>query len=373
MIGGRGNLLRDCVVRNVGTVGVHVGRFDPALGQRVYADTMYRGEGGEDNGVEGCRVSACGEGGVMVHGGDRATLRPGRNFVVDCELWDTSRWVRTYRSAVFLWGVGVRVAHNFIHDLPHTAVFFWGNDHVLEFNEVHSVCLETGDAGAFYVGRDWTQRGHVIRGNYFHHLRGVEGRPGFTDVMGVYLDDFASGVRVEGNVFYKAGRSIMIGGGRDNVVENNIVVDGAPGLSLDARGTGWAKSYFDGTDRTMFKRLEAVRPDRPPWSERYPGLAGVAGDEPALPKGNVVARNIFFGGRWVEYQDGLDRLGLVRFDRNWTEGDPGFVDARRGDFRLRPDAPALAGGFKPIPFDEIGPSWRKRAPVVDPSRDLPRF
>ena len=36
------------------------------------------------------------------------------------------------------------------------------------------------------------------------------------------------------------------------------------------------------------------------------------------------------------------------------DGDPGFVDAAREDFRLKPDSPAWKLGFKPVPFDQIG-------------------
>jgi len=37
-------------------------------------------------------------------------------------------------------------------------------------------------------------------------------------------------------------------------------------------------------------------------------------------------------------------------------GDPGFIDAARGDFRLRPDAEIYSklSGFQPIPFEEVG-------------------
>jgi hypothetical protein len=35
--------------------------------------------------------------------------------------------------------------------------------------------------------------------------------------------------------------------------------------------------------------------------------------------------------------------------------DPLFVDAENGDFRLKPESPALKLGFEPIPFDKIGP------------------
>jgi len=39
-----------------------------------------------------------------------------------------------------------------------------------------------------------------------------------------------------------------------------------------------------------------------------------------------------------------------------TASDPGFVNAARGDFRLRPDAAVFdrLPGFKPIPFEKIG-------------------
>jgi len=42
-------------------------------------------------------------------------------------------------------------------------------------------------------------------------------------------------------------------------------------------------------------------------------------------------------------------------DAHSVLADPGFVDPANRDFRLRPDSPALAMGFKPIPIDRIGP------------------
>ncbi len=121
-----------------------------------------------------------GEYGVILAGGDRKTLEPGRNYAVNNDIYRFGRWVRTCRPAVFLYGVGNRVVHNRMHDAPHTAVLFWGNDHVLEFNEVHRVCTDTGDAGAFYIGRDWSQRGNVIRYNKLVKLENnlTEGDPG---------------------------------------------------------------------------------------------------------------------------------------------------------------------------------------------------
>ena len=41
----------------------------------------------------------------------------------------------------------------------------------------------------------------------------------------IYLDDCMSGVKIYGNVFYKVKNSIFVGGGRDYIIENNIIVD----------------------------------------------------------------------------------------------------------------------------------------------------
>lgn len=150
IIGGSNNVIEDCTLRNMGTVAVSIGKLEGNLSQVIHSNTLYNGNAGTENGVSGCAIYTTGEGGVILGGGDRKTLTPGNNFVENCDIYDCSRWVRTYRAGVFMYGVGNKVTHNSIHDLPHTAVFFWGNDHVMEYNEIHHVCMETGDAGAFY-------------------------------------------------------------------------------------------------------------------------------------------------------------------------------------------------------------------------------
>jgi hypothetical protein len=43
------------------------------------------------------------------------------------------------------------------------------------------------------------------------------------------------------------------------------------------------------------------------------------------------------------------------FDQHSLVADPQFMDVERGDYRLRPESPAFALGFQPIPVDQIGP------------------
>ena len=299
--------------------------------------------------------TSSGGGGILLAGGDRKTLTPSRHYAENNHIHDYGRWNRTYKAGISIDGVGTRVANNLIHDAPHQAIFVSGNDNLIELNEIHRVCTETGDAGAFYMGRDWAQRGNIVRYNYFHDLRagGLDGQGGFSEVMAVYLDDWMSGATIFGNIFYKAGRAVLIGGGRDNVVENNVFVDCHPAVHIDARGLGWANYYFNGKETILFDRLKLVAHDQPPYSTRYPRLATILADEPAQAKGNRVARNIRVGGAWLELQDGLtDKTVEIR--GNLTEGDPRFVDAAKADFRLRKDSPAWKLGFEAIPIERIG-------------------
>ncbi|MBN2309866.1 MAG: hypothetical protein JXR94_12905, partial [Candidatus Hydrogenedentes bacterium] len=203
--------------------------------------------------------------------------------------------------------------------------------------------------GAFYMGRDWTTRGNVIRYNFFHDIHG----PYTHGAMAVYLDDAASGTTIFGNVFYKASRAAFIGGGRDNIVENNVFVECNPGVHIDSRGLGWAKKYVvPGGGWEMYKKLEAVNHAQPPYSERYPQLVTLLDDDPAVPKGNVIARNVFVGGKHFNLSKEGEEFAVI--EDNFTEGDPGFIDAEHLNFQLKDDSPVYELGFKRIPFEEIG-------------------
>jgi len=251
--GGTSNTVAGCTIRNTGSWAVSI-------------------SGGSKNSVLGCDIYRTAEGGVSLSGGDRKTLTPAGHRAENNHIHHFGRIYRTYRPAVSVNGVGNIVAHNVIHDGPHNAIQLGGNDHVIEFNEIHHVCFETGDVGAFYMGRDWTARGTVIRYNYFHDIKG----PGLYGAMAVYLDDAASGISVIGNIFYRAGRAAFIGGGRDNLIENNIFVDCEASVHVDARGIGWMKYHVE-PGGTLPERLKAVPYKTPPWSEKANRAATLSG------------------------------------------------------------------------------------------------
>ena len=95
-----------------------------------------------------------------------------------------------------------------------------------------------------------------------------------------------------------------------------------PAVHIDARGLNWARYYFDGTDDTLFERLRAVDHGNPPYSERYPDLARILEDEPAVPKGNRIVRNICIGGRWLDVREDVD-MSWVEVEDNIVVPYPG--------------------------------------------------
>jgi len=304
--------------------------------------------GGANNAVLSCDISETSDGSIVLSGGNRQTLEPAGHLVENNHIQHFSRWCRTYRPAIRITGVGNKIRHNLIHDGPHTAIQLSGNDHLIELNEVHTVCTETGDVGAFYMGRDWTERGTLIRYNYFHHLYG----PYTHGAMAVYLDDTASGTTIFGNIFYKASHAVFIGGGSDNTVENNIFVKCDPSVHIDARGVSWARNLVKkGGGWGIYQRLHAVPYNQDPYT-KYKGLADIEKQNPAIPKNNIIVRNISVGGKWLN-ASGVELKNMVIRD-NFIDRNPRFMSLAKGDFRLKQDSPVYKLGFKEIPTEKIG-------------------
>ncbi|MCX7425410.1 MAG: right-handed parallel beta-helix repeat-containing protein [Planctomycetia bacterium] len=342
--GGTHNQVAGCTIRNTAADAVAL-------------------SGGTDNGILGCDIHDVGSTAIVLAGGDRATLTPAGLYVVNSHIHHFARLGRGYRPAVRMEGVGQRIAHNLIHDAPHAAILYSGNDHLIELNEIHDVVLETSDAGVLYTGYDWTARGNVVRHNFMHHVPHIPG--GYTRV--VYLDDGHCSTETFGNVFYKTHETVWIGGGRDNAVENNIFIECEVPVGLDNRGLRWTFLNPDGdiTATDMYKKLAAFDYKNPPWSTRYPKLARILDEQPRAPLGNTLRRNVSVRSNWRDPEKvcretspkQIDEKYMVIEDNYVTQEDPGFVDAANMNFQLRDDSIVYKQipGFQKIPFADIGP------------------
>jgi hypothetical protein len=101
---------------------------------------------------------------------------------------------------------------------------------LFEGNTLFVCAFETLDAGAFYssgqLGTAFTNRGNVLRGNNFSRILNHAFGTGVQQalVQAVYLDNQQSGWTVTQNLFTDCTVCSFIGGGRRNVISENLFV-----------------------------------------------------------------------------------------------------------------------------------------------------
>jgi parallel beta-helix repeat protein len=343
---------------------------------------------GSENSIVGNDVYEVGGTGIYISGGDRKSLTPASHRIDNNYIHDIGI-LRKISSGIDCRGVGNIVSHNLIHSTPRIGISFDGNDHLIEYNHVHHVNQETQDSGIIYsCARDWTKQGNVVQFNYVHDSGGygwnkAEGAwrsPFYT--WGIYLDDWSSGTKVYGNIVADTvNGGIFIHGGRDNIVENNVIIEG-----------GSAQMVYSGIPISPEKRSVLYRKIQEMGYTKYSLLSAIKDTEKsAAMSGNSFLRNIIYyvdnksalynihndidlattisnyniihhsgspilipftkasaEQQWITWQAmGLDQHSII--------ADPLFFDIVRGDFHLSPNSPALKLGFKPIPFEKIGP------------------
>ncbi|TWA77825.1 parallel beta helix pectate lyase-like protein [Azospirillum brasilense] len=252
--------------------------------------------------------------------------------------------VRKYAGGIMASGISDTViSHN---DIDHSArygisVKNWDTatislNNAILHNRVRNTGLETADSGGIeLLGRSNLNTGTRIEGNWIEHTGGIattstgqwlRDHKGY----GIYLDDLTSGVTVRNNFLRDtAWAAVMVHGGHDNTVTNNIGVLGANGES--------------------FIRIEWVP------------LAGAAG----IPANNTVTGNLVSGavplGGYVTIlsagQNAIDANFLHQvgtYGANDRTGDPLFADAYNHDYSLLPLSPALTAGLQDLAWTLMG-------------------
>lgn len=349
---------------------------------------------GIDNVVIGNDIFEVGKIGISISGGDLMTLRPGNNRAENNYIHNTGVFNKWGASGILCKGVGNVVSHNLIHSMPRVGIWFEGNDHLVEYNHIHHVNEETEDSGMIYCSQiDWTRRGNIVQFNYLRNSGGYSRNKqtgkweSFSHTYGIYLDDWSSGTQVYGNIVANtANGAIFIHSGRDNNIENNIISEG--GRLGQMVYSAWppdsptAQKWLP----LMFTKINEMG------AGKYPLISNIKDIQTgAKMSGNSFVRNIvYYTGKdavlfgifndidlstttsnyntiyhaglpllvpfmktsndlqWAKWQaNGLDQNSVV--------ADPLFINFGGGRFQLSPDSPAIKLGFKPIPFEKIGP------------------
>jgi hypothetical protein len=309
--------------------------------------------------IQSTDVSNVGYSGIVLSGGDRATLTSGFNVIQNCHIALTGRVVMTSEAAIRLAGVGTVVKNCSIHDVPQGAIYVMGNNNVISSNEIYRACLQSSDAGALYIGRNFADQGNVFQGNYLHDIKPsvepnpVKGHGNTYQINAVYLDDFASGASVIGNVFQNVDVAVMIGGGRDNTIQNNAFLHCHWAIVGDARGNAGSKQFLTDPNSVVLKELRDVDYQGDVFGKAYPNLAKLLSDDPGTPKRNRVANNVSYIGGWMNMTKDYP-MDLNPVMSNCVGVDPGFEDLASLDLTPKEGAPAAQAGFHPVNAKSAG-------------------
>ena len=285
-----------------------------------------------------------------------------------------------YVAGIFL-GVsdGNIVGHNLMEDLPHHAINLsnnpWGRN-IVEYNVIRRACQEIMDTGAINSWMEQTatpdsvRAGHIIRFNYIADAYGFQttgGKIGKGDsefTNGIYLDNYTSNCLVYGNVIVRCRNGIMIHAGRNNVIENNVIVNCWANYWIIDAVTGSSPFYKDMvgflSGNYLWRNIYyQTRPDavfmfiHNGWSERTfadsdHNLIYHNGPEPFRLEDRR-------GVSELEKVPTLTKWKALGYDTHSVEADPLFVDPAHDNYRLKPESPAFTLGFSPIDMDRMGP------------------
>ena len=246
------------------------------------------------------RITASGTGceACSMYGGDTSTLAPGGNAVMDSNISFYARTIRTYNPAIGFGGVGNSYLRNRFFFAPHNGMLGGAVSTLVEGNVFDTLCFEATDSGAFYIGRSWTNRGVVLRGNSFLNIRNREHMTlGYASVQAIYLDDQQSGTSIVDNVCVDSQTCWFVGGGRDTLVSGNEcrgVVDTC--VHIDDRGLNWqlpdcsSNATYTGA---LVQQLFNVKYQQPPYSLVFPEIVDTLSRRPCTPVNITVTANTY--------------------------------------------------------------------------------
>ena len=338
--GARNITIEDCAI-------AHVGRY-----------VVWFRRGCRDCRLVHCYLHDFGAGGVRIGETGIAANEHERtgHIIVDNNIIHAGG--RIFPCAVGVW-IGQSgdntVTHNDIADLFYTGIsvgWRWGYSNSLgkrntiSYNHVHHIGWGVlSDMGGIYTLGP--SQGTVVSNNIFHDIYSYS-----YGGWGLYTDEGSTGIVMENNLVYNT----KTGGfhqhyGKENVVRNNIL---AFSKLYQVQATR-VEDHLSFTFENNIVYYDTGVLLSGPWNR-----IKIKMDNNCYC---AVGTDVSFIGKsppdWIK-ETGHDKHSIIV--------DSLFVDAKKYDFRLKPNSPALKVGFKPFDYSKAGvygdPEWVNKAKSV---------
>ncbi len=332
----------NCRFKSIASVGIkNYSNKKPITGAGYWQKSYHFNEASYDCNIKGCIFEMIGGTSIYLSGGNMDTLEGSRNIVEDCIITTCNqRYIPD--GAVILTGVGNTFRNNHMGKSAQQAVYIYGNDHIIEDNEIYDVIREVSDASAIYQGRNQIQRGTVVRRNFIHDLWPTDTRLREHGVRALYMDDCQQGVTFENNILAN-----MEGGYNDHgsaaiKVRNNVFVDVymAWQFSYNPGTTGdivRATAYEGNSTTDTLDILLADMADPEVYLKAYPDFADWVKTGKNPRRHTVFDGNICVGPTVLNIC--ADAQKYSQFGYNPTDLTKDiFVDAENMDYRVRSDS-----------------------------------
>ena len=348
--------LEDCFIDQVGGNAVFVNHYNRRLT------------------VRGCHIAGAGANGVAFVG-DRDAARVPRDWkdrsqtfatldrtpgpktdnypadclVDDCLIYLSGRVEKQTAPVQIELAQSITVRHCSLYDVPRAGINIgdgcWGG-HVIEFCDIFDTVKETGDHGSFNSwGRDrfwgleglnlnddktWEAEKAVVRLDAVKTTILRNNRWRCDHGWDIDLDDGSTNYEIRNNLCLNGG--IKNREGFFRVVENNIMV--TSGFHPHV----WYKHSEDVVRRNIM------------WTDHYLPAGGM----PSTPWGKEMDWNLVHRPGVTEPMPAAKLAQESKRDANSVVADAVFVDAAKGDFRVKEGSPALKLGFVNFPMDQFG-------------------
>lgn len=335
-----------CTLRNTSSYGVTI------VGKKCYK-----------NSIDSCDMYGMGSTCIYAEPGDMAECINSETDIVNNKIHHIEIIARTNRPPIYIQsGVGVRVAHNEIFDVPHNSIFYQGQEHSIEYNEIYdTVNDEIGDAGTLHVGANAHSWRNKIWYNYFHDT--------YKNSLAVlYWDDGICDDYAYGNVFYNTGQAFFSHGGTWNNYENNILIYPTRDDNYSASWSG-PRMYSWDPETLYSERASNYIQERyihdlwasEKFKAKYPEFTklikhGAIDFNEGWAKNNVTV----YKNSIPNYDScvTLDKVNspIEISDNYQTLEDIGFEDMEGQNFKLKEDARIydILPNFKDVPFEKMG-------------------